>query len=214
MPNFIEIQNAITLAKKYNVAIRAVKENRGDIVWDENKLSNLIRDFNINFNNNDKENFKRKRSALISDFRKLNLQSLVLDYIDALFNFEEKSDINNKQKYVPTKESAEVLNLSAELVSLMLKVFDISTSQIRRYLDGLRKVKVSVKTPSDFIGSSVILQQVKVAYAAGRDSDLMFFYEIMKELLKKGSESYHYFEQALRFVEAIVAYHKFYKGED
>lgn len=214
MSNFSEIQDAITKAKKYNVAIRAVKNDRGNIIWDEKKFSNLIRDFNINFSNEDKKNFQEKRDKLISDFRKLNLQSLVLKYIDVLFNFEEKSDMSNKQKYVPTKESAEVLNLCAELVSLMLKAFDISTSQIRRYLDGLRRIKASVKTPNDFIGSSVILQQVKVAYAAGRDSDLMFFYEIMKELLKKGSESYHNFEQALRFVEAIVAYHKFYKGED
>jgi len=59
-----------------------------------------------------------------------------------------------------------------------------------------------------------LLQQVKIAYAAGKDNNLNFLYEVMKPAIMQGSKDYQYFEQLLRFVEAIVAYHRFYRGEE
>ena len=130
-----------------------------------------------------------------------------------IFQFEKKERNDGKEVDFPTKKSAELLNESAELLGLLLKAFGVSTSQIRRYLDSLRRIKVNSSMKS-FNESDVLIQQVKIAYAAGRDSDLIFLYEVMKPAITEGSQAYHCFEQLLRFVEAIVAYHRFYRGED
>lgn len=214
MPN-MNLVEAITKLKKINVAMRAVTENRKtkSLEWKHN-LSDIENDFKTKLTDEDKENLLKNKNDLKKDLAKNKFHSLVINKISNIFQFEEKRRNDDKIMYIPTKESAQVLNDSAELTGLLLKAYDISTSQIRRYLDSLRKIKATTISPDKFNSSDVLLQQVKIAYAAGRDSDLTFFYEIMKPAIIEGCKDYHYFEQLLRFVEAIIAYHRFYKGED
>lgn len=214
MPD-INLSEAITKLKKINVAMRAITENKRtkSLEW-KNNLSNIENDFKTQLSDEDKKNLLKKKDDLKKDLAKNKFHSLVINEISNIFQFEEKRKNDDKVIYIPTKKAAQVLNDSAELTGLLLKAYDISTSQIRRYLDSLRKIKANTISPDNFSSSDVLLQQVKIAYAAGRDSDLTFFYEIMKPAITEGSKSYHCFEQLLRFVEAIVAYHRFYKGED
>lgn len=214
MPD-INLSEAITKLKKINVAMRAIIENKRtkSLEW-KNNLSDIENDFKTKLNDEDKKNLRKNKNDLKKDLAKNKFHSLVINEISNIFQFEEKRKNDNKIIYVPTKKAAQILNDSAELTGLLLKAYDISTSQIRRYLDSLRKIKATTISPDNFSPSDVLLQQVKIAYAAGRDSDLTFFYEIMKPAITAGSKGYHCFEQLLRFVEAIVAYHRFYKGED
>jgi CRISPR-associated protein Csm2 len=106
-----------------------------------------------------------------------------------------------------------MLNKFSELIGLLSKANGISTSQIRKFLDALRKIKTSI-SKDEFNPSEVLLLQVKVAYTAGRNRNLNFFYDVMKPAIEYGSRDKFHFEQLLRFVEAIVAYHRFYKGEN
>ena len=212
------LENKITEIKKLIVALRAIKKDKK--IWDEKKLPQAENDFKIKLTESD------KKSLLLKDPRKdlktKNFHNSVVESISKIYQFEEKKEENigeRKQssgktsRKVPTKESAQLLNEAAELIAQLLVGFAIRASQIRRYLDSLRKVKVT-STSKTFSPSDVLLQQVKVAYAAGRNRDLDFFYEVMKPAINEGSSGYEYFEQLLRFVEAIIAYHRFYRGED
>lgn len=198
------ISDNIMLAKKYNVALKGVYNVRGVYKWKDD-LSPFEDDFKVSLNEDDRKALLKGPRDLRGALRQKKLHTAVLDKIAQMFDVEK---MDGKRK------AAELLNDSAELLGLMLKAFEIKTSQIRRYLDSLRKIKAATHKPDMFSQADVLLQQVKVAYAAGRNSDLIFLYEVMKPAITEGSESYHHFEQLLRFVEAIVAYHRFYKGED
>lgn len=209
-----DIQKTISYAKKFNVARKATFRNKDTkkLEWGRN-LKQVEDDFKIKLDEDDKKGFLKEKKELEKDLREKHLHKVIIKHIPNLYAFEEKESKDGKKRLKPTKEAATLLNDFAELMGLLLKAFDISTSQIRKYLDSLRKVKVN-STPETFSPSDVLLQQVKIAYAVGRNSDLDFFYEVLKPAINEGSKSYEYFEQLLRFVEAIIAYHRFYRGED
>ncbi|MEW6374617.1 MAG: type III-A CRISPR-associated protein Csm2 [Thermodesulfobacteriota bacterium] len=209
-----KIQDAIIRAKKFNIALRAIQFDyeTKKLKWSK-YLPQIEEEFKVNLDESEKQHMCKKRDDLKKDLEKQKLHDLVIQQIPIIFQIEEKKGRDGREKKVPTKQGAETLNNSAELIGLLLKAYEISTSQIRRYLDSLRKIKVNTSTET-FSESEVLLQQVKIAYAAGRDSDLNFLYEVMKPAIKAGSEGYHCLEQLLKFVEAIVAYHRFYRGED
>ncbi len=209
------LEEAIIKAKKYNVAMRAIKYNKkaNKSEWSSN-LSNLENDFKIHFTDEDKKKLLKKKEDLKKDLYEAKLHSVVIDQISNIFQFEKKKRKNDEVELsMPTKDAAEALNSCAELMGLLLKAYDISTSQIRRYLDSLRKIKANT-TKDMFNGADVLLQQVKIAYSAGRDRDLVFLYDVLKPAIIEGSKGYEQFEQLLRFVESIIAYHKFYRGEN
>lgn len=205
-----KLGNAIIEAKKFNVALRAVNKY---VQWDDNGLLQEQNELKVTLAEQDKLTLLKNNHELRKDLEKKRIHEAVIRQIDTIFKFEKKKNRDGKEKDVPTVQAAELLNDSAELLGLLLKAFGISTSQIRRYLDSLRKIKATTAYES-FNPSDVLLLQVKIAYAAGRVRELNFLYEVMKPAIVKGSEGYYQFEQLLRFVEAIVAYHRYYRGED
>lgn len=207
------LETQIEEAKKFNVALSAIKFEEHK--WDDKRLMQVENVFKITLDDNDKKRFLklRNRHSLQNELKNQKMHNSVINKIPDIFVFEQKKRNAGKDKEAPTKESAELLNESAELLGLLLRAFDIKTSQIRRYLDSLRRIKADNSIES-FNASSVLLQQVKIAYAAGRNKDLDFLYEVMKSAITEGSKGYKCFEQLLRMVEAIVAYHKFYGGGD
>lgn len=202
------ISDAIIEAKKFNVALRAVTYNKNSKKNEWRNLAQVEDEFRVELSEEDKRRLLKKKDELIRELQGKKLHNILIAEISKIFQFEEKKGI-----MVPTKDAAQYLNESAELMGLLLKAYGISTSQIRRYLDGLRKIKATSSLET-FTPSYVLLLQVKVAYAAGRDSNLTFLYEVMKPAIMEGSKGYHCFEHLLRFVEAIVAYHRFYRGEE
>jgi CRISPR-associated protein Csm2 len=207
------LKDKIMEIKKINVALSARKYNKktNQYEWNDEKLLLAQNDFKVELNEEDKKKFIKVNPK--DELIKGKFHHEVVNSIDKLFQFDEIEKFTGKKKKVPKKESAEWLNEAAELIGLLLKAYGISTSQIRRYLDSLRKIKVESASES-FSPSDVLLQQVKIAYAAGKDNNLNFLYEVMKPAIMQGSKDYQYFEQLLRFVEAIVAYHRFYRGEE
>ncbi len=96
----------------------------------------------------------------------------------------------------------------------ILKNGGLKTTQIRKFLDGMRKLDVQFNKGKDFNPDNVILLKPKLAYAAGRNSEVKPLMDILDPAITAGGKTYKDFTRLLDLVEAIVAYHKFYGGSD
>jgi CRISPR-associated protein Csm2 len=124
-----------------------------------------------------------------------------------------------KQKLEPLKSTG-LKNLRAdELVDLAdkmgkyLKEQGLKTTQIRRFLDGIRKIDVQSNKGKAFNSELVILLRPKLAYAA-REQAVKPLMEVLDPAITAGAESYDSFKKLIAFIEGIVAYHRFYGGKD
>lgn len=119
----------------------------------------------------------------------------------------------------------------AEAVILELKKQNnnriyLKTSQIRKFLTAVNAItnKVNVYKakhldkavlPDELIGEVQFLK-VKAAYQAGRERSVKDFMikSRMKEEIERVGNSIVKYEEFARYIEALVAYHKFYGGKD
>jgi len=95
-----------------------------------------------------------------------------------------------------------------------LAIANISTSQIRKFLSAVNMINNKIQASNDnFDIKEVSYLRVKLAYQAGRERNFKPFYpELNQEIVKiKTVEDFKEFAQ---FIEAVVAYHKFYGGKD
>ena len=107
---------------------------------------------------------------------------------------------------------------------------DLTTGQIRKFLTAVNALtnKVEVykaqnenheKLPENLV-MEVKYLKVKIAYQAGRDTSrnsvVKTFLEDAKlfERIEKIGDSLKAYEEFARYIEALVAYHKFYGGKD
>ncbi|MGQ9671414.1 MAG: type III-A CRISPR-associated protein Csm2 [Desulfosoma sp.] len=95
----------------------------------------------------------------------------------------------------------------------------VKMNQIRRFLDGARKVEAELKGREDFekIKGQIVLLRPKLAYAAGRHSDvehLADLAEILDAAVRSAAQTKDNFMKFLRFMESIIAYHRFHGGKD
>lgn len=102
----------------------------------------------------------------------------------------------------------------------------LKTSQIRKFLTAVNAItnKVNVykakhldmtALPDELAGEIQFLK-VKAAYQAGRDravKDFMIKSKMKDEIQRIGTSIVKY-EEFARYIEALVAYHKFYGGKD
>lgn len=91
----------------------------------------------------------------------------------------------------------------------------IKVSQIRRFLDAVRRIEAGLKK-GDFeqIKGSIILLRPKLAYAAGREKKIKPLMNVLDPAIKSGAESRENFEKLLRLIEGIIAYHRYYGGSN
>lgn len=93
---------------------------------------------------------------------------------------------------------------------------DLSTSQIRKFLSAVNQIENKVVAEEDVL-SGEITNEIKylkiiLAYQAGRTSSVKPLYtELIPRIDKIGNDKKKFVEFS-RYVEAIVAYHKFYGG--
>ncbi|MDI1471301.1 MAG: type III-A CRISPR-associated protein Csm2 [Thermodesulfovibrio sp.] len=114
-----------------------------------------------------------------------------------------------------SKLSASELVSIAEKVGKHLKDIGLKTTQIRRFLDGVRKIDNQFKTDKNkFNGELVILLKPKLAYAAGREEKVKPLMKVLDPAIDKGAKSYESFKKLIALIEGIVAYHKYYGGGD
>lgn len=98
----------------------------------------------------------------------------------------------------------------------------ISTSQIRKFLSAVNKInnKIKYQNDSDILSEDIVAEiaymRVQFAYIVGKnnnDSLKKLHKELDKAIIEiKNSKSK--FINFARYVEAIIAYHKFYGGKD
>jgi len=126
-----------------------------------------------------------------------------------------------RQKLEPYKSTG-LKNLSAdELVDIAdkmgkyLKTLELKTTQVRRFLDGVRKIDVVSDKGKNFSKDLVILLKPKLAYAAGRDMEKIGpLMQVLEPAITAGSRTYEDFKRLIALIEGIMAYHKYYGGRD
>jgi len=89
----------------------------------------------------------------------------------------------------------------------------LKTSQIRKFLDAVNEIKSrSFREKFDF-EREVILLRPKLAWAAGRQREVGPLMRVLDPCMKRVKDEKD-FTNFARFVEAIVAYHRFHGGKD
>jgi len=92
---------------------------------------------------------------------------------------------------------------------------NLKMNQIRRFLDGVRRIESELKGKTEFsqVQDSIVLLRPKLAYAAGRDKmKVKPLMDVLDPAIKSGAKSKENFQKLLRLIEGIVAYHKFHGG--
>ena len=105
-----------------------------------------------------------------------------------------------------------LVNQAEEMGKFLAQKVRLTTRQIRRFLDAVNKIKSSGRQETDF-RSACLLLKPKLAYAAGRKKAVKPLMTVLVPCIDKvhSEEDFMHFH---RFVEAIVAYHRFYNGTD
>jgi CRISPR-associated protein Csm2 len=117
-----------------------------------------------------------------------------------------------------SKLPGDVLVDIAERLGKYLKDRGLKMAQIRRFFDAVRKLDVQFNRGKnrgeDFSKDKVVLLKPKLAYAVGRNKEVWPLWKVVDPAITGASKSYDDFKQLLWLIEAIVAYHKFYGGEE
>lgn len=109
---------------------------------------------------------------------------------------------------------AEDLIYIAQEMGQHLKNRGLKTSQIRRFLDGVRRLDVHFNKGKSFSSDNILLLKPKLAYAAGRNQEVKPLMDVLDPAISAGGRTYKDFKKLLALIEAIVAYHKYYGGND
>lgn len=92
----------------------------------------------------------------------------------------------------------------------------LKTSQIRKFLDAVNEIKSKgVQRPDNdpFFRSQCMLLKPKLAYAAGRQDEVKPLMAVLALCIDK-VRTKEDFTRFYRFVEAIIAYHRYHGGRD
>jgi len=92
----------------------------------------------------------------------------------------------------------------------------LKTSQIRKFLDAVNEIKsksVQQATDDAFFRSECMLLKPKLAYAAGRQDEVKPLMSVLVSCIDRVYKKSD-FSNFYRFVEAIMAYHRFHGGRD
>ncbi len=122
-------------------------------------------------------------------------------------------------------ETSDKVDLAQEVMKNSFRL--VTTSQIRRFLTAVNTVSGKVEQYQNETGKSEKLSpdlaaqvkflKVKLAYQVGRGGgrikDFVEETDLMAAIGSIGSDAKKY-EEFARYVEALVAFHKFYGGKD
>lgn len=108
----------------------------------------------------------------------------------------------------------------AEVTAMACVHVDLKTAQIRRFYGSVQRLasKIRLIEHAKFDKSEIELLKVPLAYAAGRQDKAREFVRTciaaLDAIRPAGEEGYRDWERFRRFVEAVIAYHKFYGGKE
>ena len=93
---------------------------------------------------------------------------------------------------------------------------DLSTSQIRKFLSAVNRIENQIVAEGEQLSEDMVNEikylKIMLAYQAGRERAVKPLYEELVIEIDKIGESKKKFVEFARYVEAIVAYHKYYGG--
>ena len=94
------------------------------------------------------------------------------------------------------------------------KTKDLKPTQLRRFFHEIKGIRRQIKHGEDYNRTEIALVMPTLAYAVGRRLIPDDFYQLMKVCFgKQRCENQADFERAADFLEAIMAYHKYYEGK-
>lgn len=110
-----------------------------------------------------------------------------------------------------------LVEMASQMGDFLANRIRLKTSQIRKFLDAVNEIKtksVQQATEDAFYRSECMLLKPKLAYAAGRQPAEVK--PLMSVLVPCIDRVYNKkdFSNFYRFVEAIMAYHRFHGGRD
>ena len=127
-------------------------------------------------------------------------------------------------------EKTKIPDVAAEAEAVILKLKEqghdkivLKTSQLRKFLSAVNAVTNRVMVyhaqhvdEKRLPASEVKYLKVKFAYQAGRMREVREFGETarIKERIDRVGDSFREYQCFARYMEALVAYHKFYGGQD
>ncbi len=90
----------------------------------------------------------------------------------------------------------------------------LKTNQIRKFLDMVNTIRAEgIANPKLHYKEKVILLKPKLAYAAGRSREVVPLMEVLDPCMDKVKVEKD-FERFHKFVESIVAYHRYHGGRE
>lgn len=108
----------------------------------------------------------------------------------------------------------------SQITAVYAVAIGLKTNQIRKFLDSIRKLQNSIqkKAKDEFTNQELILLKVYLAYAKARQEQVKPFMMVVNSAIDKvrdkGEEGYNDFQKLVKFIEAIIAYHKYFGGDD
>jgi len=199
---------------KVFLILSKVKFNR-DNKPDIKMINNLISEYGL-------KTYQKILDNLIlqvnSNNHKNQLRELEKEYLKELIEEHVVKNIN-VGNYLSEISNKNLIEYS-EILGAYLVAIDLKTNQVRKFLDGIRKLENTAKRKSkkEFSNEELILLKVHLAYAAAREKKakpfMMVINSAIDKVREKGQEGYEDFRKLAKFVEATIAYHKYYGGSE
>ena len=123
-----------------------------------------------------------------------------------------KETVSKKFKEYPIDE---LVKDADEFGQFLAKTIGLKTSQIRKFLDEIRRIQSDVTRNKEegFFRNQSMLLKPKLAYAAGRHNEVKPVLKLLDICIDRVHDNID-FRNFARFVEAIIAYHRYYGGKD
>ena len=108
----------------------------------------------------------------------------------------------------------------SEILGTYFMVSRLTVTQMKKFLDGLRQLENYIKsrTSETFSNENLLLLKVHLIYAAAREKKakpfMMVINTAIDKVRKNGQEGFEDFKKLVKFIEAIIAYHKYYGGSE
>lgn len=126
---------------------------------------------------------------------------------------EIKEKIEAKKDTLSKSLTADELVEYAEKMGKYLRAMYLKTSQIRKILDAVNKIKATTDYQK-FNREELVLLKPKLAYAAGKqEQQVKPLMNVLLPCIDK-VKTYPDFKKFAQFLEAIIAYHKYYGGKE
>lgn len=120
----------------------------------------------------------------------------------------------NGLKALSGLQADKLVDLAEKMGDFLANRIRLKTSQIRKFLDAVNEIKSkgTQEKEADFRSACMLLKP-KLAYAAGRQDEVKPLMAVLVPCIDRvyGKDD---FTRFYRFVESIIAYHRYHGGRD